>query len=648
MTEEQTRINERQLQTIFNAAPDAVIVMDGEGMVVNWNPRAEAIFGWTAREVINQPLSEFIIPQRYREAHKEGLRRYLQTGEAVVLGKTIEIRAITKKGDELDVALSIAPSFVDDRHLFIGFVRDITTQKKAEEEIKLLNTALEQRVLERTNELSKSEQKYRYLFENNPMPMWIIDIDTFRFLAVNEAAIAHYGYSKQEFLSMTALDIRPPEEVLRFKNAHHPSSISPSQYNRGLWKHRRKDGTIIHVEIIAHDILFEGRKGRLILSNDITDKVQATEALRESQQLLMGIVDNSEAVIYVKDLQGKYKMVNRRFRDIFHLTDEDILGKTDYDIFPRQVADALRVIDERVARSPHPVTEEEVVPHDGSMHTYISVKSTLPDPSGQPGAIFGVSTDITKIKAVEAELHKLNEELEYRVQQRTLQLEAVNRELEAFSYSVSHDLRAPLRGIVGFTAMLEEDYASKLDDEARRITSIIKSNTLKMGQLIDGLLSFSRMARKDIVMTPVNTAEMVKDVIAELTGPGTVQWDIQPLPAVKGDFYALRQVWINLLSNAVKYSGNREQPLIRIGSFPQDGQTVFFVKDNGVGFDNKYRDKLFRVFQRLHGAEEFEGTGVGLALVEKIITKHGGRVWADAVVNKGASFYFSLPADTTN
>lgn len=648
MTEEQSRINERQLQTIFHAAPDAVIVIDGEGMIMNWNPRAEALFGWTAGEVINQPLSEFIIPQRYREAHKEGLRRYLQTGKAVVLGKTIEIRAITKKGDELDVALSISPSFVDNRHLFIGFVRDITTQKKAEEEIRLLNADLEQRVLERTNELSKSEQKYRYLFENNPMPMWIIDIETFRFLAVNEAAIAHYGYSKQEFLSMSAFDIRPPEEVTRFKNAHHPPSISPAQYNRGLWKHQRKDGTLIHVEIIAHDILFEGKKGRLILSNDITDKIQATEALRESQQLLMGIVDNSEAVIYVKDLQGIYKMVNRRFRDIFRLTNEDILGKTDYDIFPREVADALRIIDERVARSDHPLTEQELVPHDGSMHTYISVKSTLPNPSGEPSAIFGVSTDITKIKEVEAELHKLNEELEYRVQQRTLQLEAVNRELEAFSYSVSHDLRAPLRGIIGFTTMLEEDYSSKLDEEARRITSIIKSNTLKMGQLIDGLLSFSRMARKDIIMAPVDTGEMVKDVIEELAGSDAVQWDMQALPAVKGDFYALRQVWINLLSNAVKYSGNREQPLIQIGSFRQDGQIVFFVKDNGVGFDNKYKDKLFRVFQRLHSEEEFEGTGVGLALVEKVIAKHGGKVWADAVINKGASFYFSLPADAAN
>jgi light-regulated signal transduction histidine kinase (bacteriophytochrome) len=201
-----------------------------------------------------------------------------------------------------------------------------------------------------------------------------------------------------------------------------------------------------------------------------------------------------------------------------------------------------------------------------------------------------------------------------------------------------------LRGIIGFTTMLEEDYTSKLDDEAKRLTSIIKSNTLRMGQLIDGLLSFSRMTRKDIVMTEIDTGKMVNDMIAELAGSDAVQWDIQSLPAVKGDYYALRQVWINLLSNAIKYSGIRERPLIQIGSFMQDKQVAFFVKDNGVGFDNKYKDKLFKVFQRLHSADEFEGTGVGLALVEKIIAKHSGKVWADAVLNEGACFYFSLPA----
>jgi PAS domain S-box-containing protein len=338
-------------------------------------------------------------------------------------------------------------------------------------------------------------------------------------------------------------------------------------------------------------------------------------------------------------------MVNRRFRELFHLSSEAVISKTDYDIFPREVADPLRVMDERVAKADHPLTEEELVPHDDGMHTYISVKSTLPDSTGQPYAVFGISTDITRVKAVEEELQKLNVELEERVNLRTAQLESVNKELESFSYSVSHDLRAPLRGIIGFTAMLEEDYSAQLDEEARRITSIIKRNTLKMGHLIDGLLTFSRMTRQDIMKTNIDMGKMVTEIINELALENGIEWAIPALPAVKGDFNTLRQVWINLISNAVKYSGNKAHPHIEIGSFLQEGQTAFFIKDNGVGFDNKYKDKLFRVFQRLHSSEEFEGTGVGLALVEKIISKHGGKVWAEATVNQGACFYFSLPAE---
>jgi light-regulated signal transduction histidine kinase (bacteriophytochrome) len=227
-----------------------------------------------------------------------------------------------------------------------------------------------------------------------------------------------------------------------------------------------------------------------------------------------------------------------------------------------------------------------------------------------------------------------------------MQLENLNRELEAFSYSISHDLRAPLRGIIGFVTILEEDYSSKLDDEAKRITTIIKNNTMKMGHLIDDLLAFSRMGRKDIEKTAISTSAMIEEVIREVAPEeknGHIQWIISPAPDVKGDINAIRQVWINLISNAVKYSAKKAAPLIEIGFIGRKGETVFFVKDNGVGFDEKYKDKLFKVFQRLHSVEDFEGTGVGLAIVEKVVGKHGGRVWAEAEVDKGACFYFSLP-----
>lgn len=253
---------------------------------------------------------------------------------------------------------------------------------------------------------------------------------------------------------------------------------------------------------------------------------------------------------------------------------------------------------------------------------------------------------LTQIEQQNLALKEFNQNLEQKVRERTTQLESVNKELEAFSYSISHDLRAPLRGIIGFTAILEEDYSSKLDDEAKRITAVIKANTLKMGHLIDDLLTFSRMGRQDMVKTVIPCEQMIEEVIKEMVPEnkmGRISWILHQVPDVKGDINAIRQVWINLISNAIKYSGNREQPRIEIGSFKEREQTVFFIKDNGVGFDEKYKGKLFRVFQRLHSADEFEGTGVGLAIVEKIISKHGGSVRAEGRLNEGAGFYFTLP-----
>ena len=253
---------------------------------------------------------------------------------------------------------------------------------------------------------------------------------------------------------------------------------------------------------------------------------------------------------------------------------------------------------------------------------------------------------LVQIQAQNRALTGFNQNLEQKVRDRTAQLEGANKELEAFSYSISHDLRAPLRGIIGFASILEEDYGSKLDEEARRITGIIRNNTLKMGRLIDDLLTFARMGRKDIEKTNIPTTALVNEVIQEIAPAdknGHIEWTVGPIPDVKGDIQTLRQVWINLLTNAVKYSAKNEKPHIEIGSFRREKQTAFFVKDNGVGFDEKYKDKLFKVFQRLHSADEFEGTGVGLAIVEKIVSKHGGKVWVEAALGKGASFYFSLP-----
>jgi PAS domain S-box-containing protein len=268
---------------------------------------------------------------------------------------------------------------------------------------------------------------------------------------------------------------------------------------------------------------------------------------------------------------------------------------------------------------------------------------------GHDGRLIGfteVIRNITERKRSQEEVQRWSAELEQRVNRRTAQLEAANRELEAFSYSVSHDLRAPLRHIEGFIAMLRESAKDKLDQEQQEMLGIIADSAKKMDRLIDDLLAFSRMARAEMLQRKVNMAAVVEQARHELRPQmerRKIKWTIQPLPEIDGDPALLRQVILNLLANALKFTVNRGEARIEIGSRDMDREHVFFVRDNGVGFDQNYAHKLFGVFQRLHPTNEFPGTGIGLAIVRRIIARHGGRTWAEGEVDRGATFYFSIP-----
>jgi signal transduction histidine kinase/HAMP domain-containing protein len=263
----------------------------------------------------------------------------------------------------------------------------------------------------------------------------------------------------------------------------------------------------------------------------------------------------------------------------------------------------------------------------------------------------GAISDIEDQRRIELELRTLNAELEDRVAVRTAALEAANKEMESFSYSVSHDLRAPVRAISGFSSLLWEDHKDHLDEEARRKIGIIRGQAERMGQLIDDLLAFSRLGRKAMEATELNMAELAQNTFQRLhdgAKSNSLEFHVGKLPNATADRSLLEQVWSNLLSNAIKFSAQKDHPVVEVGAIVAEDENIYFVRDNGAGFDPRYRDKLFGVFQRLHDESEFPGTGVGLALVHRIITRHGGRIWADSQPGDGATFHFSLPREPQN
>ncbi|HKK42702.1 MAG TPA: PAS domain S-box protein, partial [Bacteroidales bacterium] len=340
--------------------------------------------------------------------------------------------------------------------------------------------------------------------------------------------------------------------------------------------------------------------------------------------------------------------VNRSFCKMLGYSKDDMKNITWREItHPDDIKKTEQVLDDIMAGKYSEKRLEKRYIHKNGKVIYTDISTYLHrDQEGNPQFFITTINDITERIKAENEVKRLNAELEDMVEERTRQLLDANKELESFSYSVSHDLRAPLRAIHSFTSILKEDYDKVLDDEGKRICGIIEDSSIHMGNLIDDLLSFSRVGRSEMLFSEVDMGKMVDAVINEISDPeikekiSIIKGKLYP---VEGDLNTLRLVWTNLISNAVKYSSKKPNPEIEIGSKKNKSSVIYYVKDNGAGFDMKYIGKLFGVFQRLHSQKEFEGNGVGLAIIQRIVARHGGRVWAEGEYGKGASFYFSLP-----
>jgi PAS domain S-box-containing protein len=508
--------------------------------------------------------------------------------------------------------------------------------------ITTINDITERRLLER--------ERYKLLdiIDKSLNEIYVFDSRTLRFEYVNNGALKNIGYTIEEMRLLTPLDIKPLFSEKTFRKMVKPLLSFETEVLVFETFHRRKNGTEYPVEVYLQLYREEEKNLLFAVINDITNRRKSEETLRNNYLLLSTAgkvakfggwsVILSENRSYWSD---EVAAIHEMPAGYSPLVSEGI------NFYAPEYKDKITSVFTECAQNGVPYDEEmQIITTSGKSLWVRTIGEAVRDKNGNIYKVQGFFQDISEQKKSEEEIRKLNQELEERVKLRTAQLEASNKELEAFSYSVSHDLRSPLRAIHSFTSILKEDYDKVLDAEGKRICGIIETSTIHMGKLIDDLLSFSRVGRTEFQSTRIDMNNLVSSVYEGLTDEKErepIDFTLKKLPAVNGDLAAIRQVIVNLIANAIKYTSKTEKPSLVIGCEQNNSYFTFYVRDNGVGFDMKYVDKLFGVFQRLHSTKEFEGNGVGLAIVKRIISRHGGNLWAEAEIGKGATFYFTLP-----
>ena len=626
--EEALRISEEAFRGNFENAAIGMALLNEQGRWLKVNRKLCEILGYIEEELYQLTFQDLTHPDdltanlMYREELINGLRSQYQ----------MEKRYFRKDGEVVYTILAVSMVRNSEGNVlyFISQVIDITEQKQNQ-----LNLEYQQNL-------------FSALYKLSPIGIALNDYETGNFLDVNNKLIEPTGYKREEYLKLSYQQItkkenKPLKTVVRelMKNQENFESFQKEFI--------RKDGSTYPVDI--RGVIMKDTRGKKFIWSfirDISKEKEAELKLRVAIKELQAILDASQQVsIIATDTSGLITQFNAGAERMLGYKSEELSGLltplsihlaeevekeglrlstkydkkiTDFDVF---------VIEAQMGT---PITKEwTYVRKNGTTFPVLLSVNAIVD-EGQIIGYLGVAADITGQKVAEENLR------------------VANKELETFSYTVAHDLRAPLRAMHGYAQMLNKNYGEKLDQEAKRIITNIQQNASKMGRLIDSLLSFSKLGRKELLLAKINMEQLTKEVLLELNKSSSQKPDIHinNLPVVMGDYSLLCQVMMNLISNAIKYSSKKENPVIEIFSEFKNEEIIFSVKDNGSGFDMKYAGKLFNVFQRLHAEDEFEGNGIGLATVSRIIAKHGGRIWAEGKVDVGATFYFTLPNKEEN
>jgi PAS domain S-box-containing protein len=615
---------EERFRQLIESVPNGIVMIDAGGTIALVNAQIERAFGYTREELLGQPI-EILVPQRFREHHPVYRDSFLAAPVARPMGSGRDLFGLRKDGTEFPVEIGLSPIKTDKGAMALGTIVDISERKLAEEKLR------------------RSQQQLSGVISSAMDAIVSVDEEQ-NIVLFNNAAERMFLYPAEDAIGQKLSRFIPD----RFRATHHEHITNFGQTHvtkrsmgaLGAIFGLRADGEEFPIEASISQLEADGKKFYTVILRDITERKQAEETLKEQARIL------DLAPVLINDLNARIVFWNSGAEQMYGWKSDEVLGKSNHEIFKTEFPRPVEEIKARLFSRGHWEGELTQTRRDGEQIVVASHWVLHKDEHNKPKAILEVNNDITERRRAEQEVLRLNQELEQRVADRTAELRAANKELEAFSYSVSHDLRAPLRHINGFSQALLEDYGEVLDETASGYLNEVRSASQEMAQLIDDVLQLARVTRSQLNRESVDLSEVAKEIVATLRTQDSARDArivIEEGLVAACDKRLLRIVLTNLLDNAWKFTSKREITEITFRGSAQNGELVYSIQDNGAGYDIAFADKLYGVFQRLHRADEFEGTGIGLATVQRVIHRHGGRVWAEGRLNEGATFYFSLP-----